>query len=72
MPCQVGMALTCKGIFVSFYGITLYLVWGKNGLLLLIVYHCHLFEKTRFLEDLFRQTKGLRPFQRSGEVFLDS
>ena len=29
----------------------------------MIFYHCHLFEKTRFLEDLFRQTKGQRALQ---------
>ena len=48
--------------FVPFYGIIQYVVSGKNGFALMIVYHIHLIEINRFLEDLFCQTKALRAF----------
>ena len=36
----------------------LHIVGAEIGQNVMIIYHCHLIENTRFLEDLFRQTKA--------------
>ena len=49
--------------FVSFYGMAQDVVGAKNGLSLMIFYHIHLIENTRFLEDFFCKTKAHRALQ---------
>ena len=49
--------------FISFYGIIPYIGCAKNGVSLMIIYHCHLIENTWFLKDLFRKTKAFCAFQ---------
>ena len=47
------MAVGYKDVFVSHNGIMPYMVYAKNRVALMIVYHIHLIENTGFLEDLY-------------------
>ena len=57
------MAVGYKAVFVSFNGIIPYMVYAKNWVAFMIVYHIHLTENTGFLDDLICQTKELRALQ---------